>query len=173
MLGHVLDVIVVLDQSVGVDTVLVGVLEALDEGLGVLLIEDDEDASQAALQLGDLPDALIALRLAQILEQTELAPVTQLVLVLPEAVGTDTFDWSVARAVLKEPVLGEARVIIPVVIGLQREPAAWNLVGVPELSSGLDQVVTDVHVLVLARGVVCGGGHLLGSGLSLIKVEIN
>ena len=173
MLGHILDVIVVLDQSVGVDTVLVSVLEALDESLGVLLVEDDEDASQAALQLGDLPDTLIALRLAQILEQTELAPVAQLVLVLPEAVGTDTFDGSVSCAVLEEPVLGEARVIIPVVIGLQREPAAWNLVGVPELSASLDQVVTNVHVLVLACTIVCSGGQLCGSGLSATKVEIN
>jgi len=61
VLWHVLNVVVVLDESISVDTVLIGVLKAINELFGVFLVKDDEDARQSTLQLGDFPDTLKAL----------------------------------------------------------------------------------------------------------------
>ena len=135
VLGHVLNVVVVLDESVSIDTVLIGAFKALNELLRLLLVKDDEDTCKAALQLGDFPDTLEALRLGQVLEETEGAPVAQLVLVLPQTVGTDTLKGDHALATAAKPVLGEAGVEVPVVEGLEWEPAAWDLVRVSELGS--------------------------------------
>ena len=92
VLWHVLNVVVVLDESVSIDSVVIGALEALNKLAVAFLVEDDENARQAALNLRHLPDTLEALRLGQVLEQAKLAPVTELVLVLPETVGTDTIS---------------------------------------------------------------------------------
>ena len=68
VLWHVLNVVVVLDESVSVDTVLVCALKALDKLIWGLLVKDDENARQAALQLGDFPNTLVTLRFRQVLE---------------------------------------------------------------------------------------------------------
>ena len=149
VLRHVLDIVVVLDESVSVDSVLVGALIALNKHLEVLLIKDDADTGQAALLLGDVPDTLEALRLRQVLEETDLAPVAKLVLVLPETVGSDTIGSHVTTATTAEPVDWQARVEAPVIEGLEGEPATWHLLRVAVLGTLGDQVVTDVDILVL------------------------
>jgi hypothetical protein len=63
VLWHVLNVVVVLDESVSVDSGLVGSLESLYEDVRVLLVEENKDTSETALDLGDLPAALESLRL--------------------------------------------------------------------------------------------------------------
>ena len=129
----------------------------------VFLIKDDKDTSKSALQLGDLPDALVALRLGQVLEESEFAPVAQVVLVLPQAVGANTLRWDHTHAIAAEPVCGQTSVKVPVVEGLQRQPASWDLLRVSELGTGGNQEVTDVHILILALVLL----HALGCQLSL------
>jgi hypothetical protein len=75
-------------------------------------------------------------------------------------VGANTLLWDVAETSLAEPVAGQTGVEVPVVEGLKRQPAALDLVWVPELGVGRDQVVSDVHVLVLTLHLfVCMGGQ--------------
>lgn len=132
VLWHVLNVVAVLDESIGIDTVLISALEALDELLGLLLVKNDEDTSKAGLQLGDFPDTLITLRFRQVLEESELAPIAELILVLPKTVCADTFHGDHAGSVATEPVLGQTSVIVHVVEGLKGQPTTWNLVWIPE-----------------------------------------
>ena len=96
MLGHVLNVVVVLDEGVSIDTVLISAFESLNELRWVLLVKNDKDSGNAALVLGDLPDTLKSLRLGQILEETEFAPIAQFVLVLPETVSSSAIGGDVA-----------------------------------------------------------------------------
>ena len=157
VLWHVLNIVTVLDKSVGIDTVLIGALEALDELFGLFLVKNDEDTSKTGLQLGDFPDTLVTLRFRQVLKKSELAPIAELILVLPKTVCTNTLGGDHAGSVAAEPVLGQTSVIVHVIEGLKGQPTAWNLVWVPELGIGGNQVIADVHILVLTLGFLLAG----------------
>lgn len=150
MLRHVLNVVAVLDEGVSMDSVLVGAFKALDKVTWVFLIEHDEDPSEADLLLRDLPDTFVSRRLRQVFEESDGAPIAQVVFVLPETVGANTFHWNYTSTASFEPVLGKPGVEATVVEGVEGEPATLDLIRVPELDTGRDQVITDVHVLVLS-----------------------
>lgn len=90
VLRHVLNVVGVLDQRVRVDSVLNRLFKPTGENSRVLVIKHYIDAVESATFLGVFPVGLIALRLGQVLKDTELAPVLHLVGVLPEALSANT-----------------------------------------------------------------------------------
>ena len=138
MARHVLNVVIVLDERVSVHTILVRTFETLNELLWILFVKNDEDSGKTALFLGNFPISLKALTFGQILEQTQFAPVAKLVLVLPETVRANSFLREGAFTALAKPVLGQARVIRLIVVCFEGQPAAWDFLGVSELSSSLN-----------------------------------
>ncbi len=65
MLGHVLDIVVVLNQSIGINTLLVGGSEAASENSRVLFIEENENSSKSDFFSGVFPEAFKAISLGQ------------------------------------------------------------------------------------------------------------
>ena len=70
MLGHVLDIVVVLNQSIGINTLLVGGSEAASENSRVLFIEENENSSKTDLFSGVFPEAFKAIGLRQELHES-------------------------------------------------------------------------------------------------------
>jgi hypothetical protein len=118
VLRHVLDVVLVLDESIGTDPVLISLFESLGEMAGIFVVKNNENAVHSAFLFGVLPVTLVALGLWQVFEQTEPAPIAKFVLVLPETLGAN----AVARdaAIPVQPGSGELLVELAVVVGLQR-----------------------------------------------------
>lgn len=133
-------------------SVLVSTLETLHELLRIFFVENDENPSQTALFFGNFPVAFEALRLGQILEQAQFAPIAQLVLVLPEAVRADSLLGQGAFTALAKPILGHTRVVRLIVVRFQGQPAARDLLRVPELGSSLNEELFNVHIFI---GQIC------------------
>jgi len=90
VLGHVLDVVVILKESVSLDTLVEGCLEPRGENNGIFLIEQNEDAVEAAFLLGVFPVAVVAFSACSELGHLQLTPVAQAVLVTPESLGVNS-----------------------------------------------------------------------------------
>ena len=157
MLRHVFDVVLVFNEGVSMDPALIGLFEPLGKVARVFIVEHDEDAVHTALFLRVLPVALVALGLGEELEQAELAPVAELVFVLPEALSSDSISWD--GAISLKPGFGKLLVELAVIEILQRKPSTLDLLGVAELHALGEEKLFDVDVaggnlLLLFLGVI-------------------
>lgn len=91
VLGHVLNVVVVLEKSISLDTLVEGGLKSGGKNDGVFFIEENEDSVLAALLLGVLPVSVVALSTRSEFGDLKLAPVAQAVFVTPETLSIDSF----------------------------------------------------------------------------------
>ena len=83
MLGHVLNVVAVLDESVSHDTLVERGLESFCENLWVLIIEDDKNSMKTTFFFGVLPETVIALSFGTEAGDANSSPVAKVVLVTP------------------------------------------------------------------------------------------
>ena len=87
---HVLNIVVVSYDRIGISTSLVSLLKPLREDSGILLIKEKEYSEKAAFFLGVLPETLESLTLGKILLDADLAPVAKTVFVAPETLAANT-----------------------------------------------------------------------------------
>jgi len=99
----------------------------------VFVVKHDVHTVESAAFFGCFPIALVPLRLRQVLEDSELAPVAEVVLVLPEALGSNALFGN--ATLLLEPVNWNARVELSVIVGLERQPASLDLFRVSEFNA--------------------------------------
>jgi hypothetical protein len=136
---HIVDVVVVLDQGVGISALLMGRTESARENFGVFLVKMDKDPGKSDLLAGVLPETFEAISLNQVLHNPELAPVAKTVFVFPETLGCDT-GWVV------DPVHWESRIKLLVIVSLKGQPASCNLLRVAELNAHAEEQVLNVRL---------------------------
>jgi hypothetical protein len=95
VLGHVLDIVVILEESISLDTFVEGGLEPGGKNNGIFIIEENKDAVETALLLGVLPETVVAFSSLSELGDLELSPVAEAVLVTPESLSVNAFLASV------------------------------------------------------------------------------
>lgn len=134
MLGHIFDVVVVFDQSIGVDSLLISCSETTCKNSGIFFIKKDENTGETDFLSGVLPKTFITISLWKVLHNSEFSPVAETVLIFPETLSANTVtqcDPTDGR----DPGTRYSRVKLFVVVGFERKPATEDLLGVPEFDT--------------------------------------
>lgn len=87
---HVLNIVVISYDRIGISTSLVSLLEPLREDSGIFFIKEKEYSEKAALFLCVLPETLEPVTFGKILLDADLAPVAKAIFVAPETLTADT-----------------------------------------------------------------------------------
>jgi hypothetical protein len=90
MLGHVLNVVAVLDESVSHNTLVERCLESFCENCRVFLVENDKYSVETTLFLSVFPETIISLGFRTESCDSNFTPVAKLVLVTPETLSSNT-----------------------------------------------------------------------------------
>jgi hypothetical protein len=75
VLGHVLNIVVILEESISLDTFVEGGLEPGGKNNGIFIIEENKDAVKTALLLGVFPETVVAFGTLSELGDLQLSPV--------------------------------------------------------------------------------------------------
>jgi len=116
MFRHIFDIVVILNQSIGINTLLVGCFKSTGKNSWVFFIEKYENTCKSDFFSSVLPKTFITISLGKVLHNFKLAPVAKSILVFPEALGTYAFLRN--GALLFKPVDRNARVELAVIVGL-------------------------------------------------------
>lgn len=95
MSWHVLNIVVVSYDRIGISTSLVSVFEPLREDPGIFLIKEKENSEKPTFLLCVLPETLESLTFWKILLDADLAPVAKPVFIAPETLATNTLGRGV------------------------------------------------------------------------------
>jgi hypothetical protein len=90
VLGHVLNIVVILQESISLDTLVEGGFKPGRKNNGIFFIKENVNTVKTALLLSVLPESVIAFSTRSEFGDLQLAPVAQTVLVTPKPLGINS-----------------------------------------------------------------------------------
>jgi hypothetical protein len=119
MLWHVFNVVVILDQCVGIFPFHVSCLETSSENLRVLLVKVNKNSCKTDFLSSIFPETFKSVGLNEVFHDSKLAPVAQTIFIFPKTLCTNTIFRS-KGAVWINPGMWQSGVELFIVICLKR-----------------------------------------------------
>lgn len=110
MSRHVLNIIIVSNNGVSIDTSLIGFLEPLRKDSGIFFIEKKENSKKPAFFLCVLPETLEPFAFWKIFLDADFAPVAEAVFIPPKTLTANTLSGGIDVLGFFEPITWSARV---------------------------------------------------------------